>query len=181
MNKQKSYETITDVIHHIPDLQKVQLRQEPIKEDINSPIAQFLHLAIFLPLQKCRYKCGPQEGSEVPYVLPLEFFLLPGSEDPNQHKNLATDDRLLSLMVLELERYPTSQMFRECAEREGSYTTEDFYQYNALPFEDEITKALISVLFEDGIGVWVVFACRILLDINSILKDKVDEPYLELR
>jgi hypothetical protein len=172
LGKVPSYEAITSIIYPIPSLHCGT--QGNISAE-SSKLDDMIYVSTFLSLRKCSdfLKIGP--GS-VPAVSSMESVLstIPGIS-PNS-PCWYEEDKLLSQLLLDLEikRLNKSIPLEQLPEEKRQ----------TFPIEDEITKGLQAVLNSRNggdIGVWVVFAARILLDVQKVLGHNVAGAYMELR
>lgn len=72
-------------------------------------------------------------------------------------------------MLLELELLSTMYIMR------------DMYNPQICRFGDAITNGLKFYLITHELGVWIVFAARVLLDVEKILGAKSEDIYIRLR
>jgi hypothetical protein len=92
---------------------------------------------------------------------------------------LVEDDKLLSQILLSCDLDMMRTIIEEAAVRADQFQP-NADQNRFYAFEDEVTKALMTIPKAENLDVWVVFAVQLLLDIRLLKADIVD-PYKELR
>lgn len=172
LTKPRSYERISLLIFYADSFSKGDDPEARTKSDFLkiTPFDEFIYLSTARTLIKFEQLASmkiayPQPVPEcrISYVSRPELLELP------EVKKWEVEDRRLSQFLMDMTFYDT---YRDAM---GHVRQQD-----AL-VEDELSSGLLKLRKEGEISAWVVFASRVLLDIQEILGRAAGEAYKELR
>lgn len=172
LTKPRSYERISLLIFYADSFSKGDDPEMRMKSDFLklTPFDDFIYLSTARTLIKFEQLASmklayPQPVPEcrISYVSRPELLELP------EVKKWEVEDRRLSQLLMDMTFHDT---FRDAMVHVRQQDTQ---------VEDELNNALLKLRKEGEVSVWIVFASRILLDIQEILGREAGEAYKKLR
>ena len=172
-SKPRSYEGISTIIFYAEsfgkgkDLKAVHQSGEylyitPFDNFIFLPTARILTKFEQLSAMKAAYP-QPVAPIKMSYITRPELLALPGIEKWQE------EDLFLSQLLMDMS---FNDNIRKALKMQSKREP---------PVEDELSRGLRKMRKEGEISVWIVFAARIILDIQDILGARMDSGYQELR
>lgn len=185
--KEMSYLSMINVLDPKPNQAVPCMRPKLLPDDL-------IYMPIYTSLAKHKYSVRHGDKPAIPTVMDLSSFfdawaaLNQGYFGVCDWKAQITtgdriaDDLFVSQMLLSFELVVMFGLYLEQAAqviRDAGLPREHFKK-SSDPFEDELGKAFLSVAREKAVGVWVVFAVQIQVDIHNAFRTTKFNLYRDL-